>query len=567
MKPAAKLGRRMTLDFQNARILVVDDQKANVELIERILAHEGYKNLMSTNSPDEGIRIARETDPDLLILDLMMPEVDGFAVMSALEADKRPFHPILVISAAGQQDLKTKALQCGARDYLDKPFNRAELVSRVRNLLEIRLLTRQMESQNRALEDEVDRRTHAFMRESLTDQLTSLGNRYQLEVDLLKNAAVDLLCLNIEAWSEVSYGYGAEVADNVLRTFADLIRGFLIAGEKAYRYSSDQFIVASPVAGRTEDIAEFIQNKMESEPIRVSDIVVYLNISTGLVTRDAPDILKKADIVLRAIRGQGFVAIGGSLDDHHAEEKFRENLKRSRRVVEAIGNGGFVPHFQPIRDNKTGRIERYESLARMVVGGEVFTPAFFLSAVQRMGMGHLLTETMVLQSFVKAAASGLSVSLNLSVHDFKRGNLLETVTRAMDATGMPARNVIFEVLEDINTLENPAGMAMMEALRTLGCRIAIDDFGTHYSNFVSVLDLAPDLIKIDATFIKQLPTSERSYQIARAITGFAHSCGAQVVAEYVHSEEVQAKVLELGIDYSQGELFGMAAAEFLSNGR
>ena len=107
-------------------------------------------------------------------------------------------------------------------------------------------------------------------------------------------------------------------------------------------------------------------------------------------------------------------------------------------------------------------------------------------------------------------------------------------------------------------------MSFIEKVKSFGCRIAIDDFGTGYSNFSHLLKLNVDFIKIDGSLIRYLAQDHTAFLVTKGIVQFARSLGIKTVAEFVHSEAVQERVIELGIDFSQGEYFGMPAAELLS---
>ncbi len=150
--------------LQHARILVVDDQPANVTLLEKMLENAGYTNVSSTMAPRTVAALHAEHDYDLILLDLQMPEMDGFAVMEQLKHDQPGgYLPALVITA--QPDQKLRALQAGARDFISKPFDMVEVQTRIRNMLEVRLLYRQLDESNVRLEQTVLERT-AQLRES-----------------------------------------------------------------------------------------------------------------------------------------------------------------------------------------------------------------------------------------------------------------------------------------------------------------------------------------------------------------------------------------------------------------
>ena len=151
-------------DILNASILIVDDQDANVKLLERLLGEAGYANIASTMSPRDVDALHRKNRYDLILLDLQMPGMDGFEVMECLKTnDADSYLPVIVLTA--QPAHKLRALQAGAKDFISKPFDLLEVKTRIHNMLEVRLLQKKLESYNEVLEQTVQERT-AELRES-----------------------------------------------------------------------------------------------------------------------------------------------------------------------------------------------------------------------------------------------------------------------------------------------------------------------------------------------------------------------------------------------------------------
>ena len=148
-------------NFADARILAVDDQVQNVTVLQRLLVRDGFTHVVTTTSPREAIQLFESERPDLVLLDLHMPEMDGFAVLEALtpRIPVDTYLPIVFITADADTHLKKKALSLGAKDFVNKPFDATEIVLRIRNLLEARFLYRALEEQNNILEQRVQERT------------------------------------------------------------------------------------------------------------------------------------------------------------------------------------------------------------------------------------------------------------------------------------------------------------------------------------------------------------------------------------------------------------------------
>ena len=168
-------------DILNASILIVDDQDANVKLLERLLREAGYAKVASTMAPQNVFALHRENRYDLILLDLQMPGMDGFEVMEGLKGDDADSYlPVIVLTA--QPAHKLRALQAGAKDFISKPFDLVEVKTRIHNMLEVRLLYKKLESYNDVLEQTVRERT-AELRESESRfrRLTELASDWYWE--------------------------------------------------------------------------------------------------------------------------------------------------------------------------------------------------------------------------------------------------------------------------------------------------------------------------------------------------------------------------------------------------
>jgi PAS domain S-box-containing protein len=192
-------------DILNANLLIVDDQKANVSLLEQLLSETGYTRIASTMNPHEVCALHRKNRYDLILLDLQMPGMDGFLVMEGLKTnDADGYLPVLVITA--QPGHKLRALQAGAKDFISKPFDLIEVKTRIHNMLEVRLLYKKLENYNKLLEQTVQERT-AELRESEAHyrSLTELVSDWYWEQDetggftRVSGPVLEMLGIRVEA--------------------------------------------------------------------------------------------------------------------------------------------------------------------------------------------------------------------------------------------------------------------------------------------------------------------------------------------------------------------------------
>jgi len=165
----------MTNETFTANILVVDDQEMNVRLLEKILQHAGYKNITCISDSREVANLYQENDYDLVLLDIRMPHLDGFDVMEQLnEIEKESYVPVLVLTAQNDQETRLHALELGAKDFLTKPFDQTEVLLRINNLLEVRLLHQQQRNLNKVLDERVNERTRE-LNETRLEVIRRLG--------------------------------------------------------------------------------------------------------------------------------------------------------------------------------------------------------------------------------------------------------------------------------------------------------------------------------------------------------------------------------------------------------
>jgi len=197
-----------TIDIFNASILIVDDQEANVSLLEQMLSGTGYTRVTSTMNPREVCALHRKNGYDLILLDLQMPGMDGFQVMEGLKANVTDSYlPVLVITA--QPGHKLRALQVGAKDFISKPFDLVEVKTRIHNMLEVRLLYKKLEDHNRMLEQVVEERT-AELRESEARyrSLTELASDWYWEQDenmkftKVSGPVLEMLGVQVDSFAE-----------------------------------------------------------------------------------------------------------------------------------------------------------------------------------------------------------------------------------------------------------------------------------------------------------------------------------------------------------------------------
>jgi len=295
-------------DVLRGKILIVDDQDANVRLLERMLRGAGYVSVSSTKDPSEVRELHLRNEYDLILLDLEMPGMDGFQVMEGLKGiETEGYLPVLAVT--DEPDQKSRALQSGARDFVSKPFNLPEVLIRVHNLLEVRLLQEAVRDHAKVLE---------FL--ALSDPLTGLANRRlltdRMSVALLharrhKNVMA-VVYLDLDDFKQINDTMGHDAGDMLLKMVAANLVGTVREEDTVARVGGDEFVVVLGSVGDSENAAKVAIEMIEamSQPYDIGGRTVEITASAGVAIypshgEDADTLIKSADLALYAAKRAG----------------------------------------------------------------------------------------------------------------------------------------------------------------------------------------------------------------------------------------------------------------------
>lgn len=422
-------------------------------------------------------------------------------------------------------------------------------------------------------------RITSLMRElqaSYMDQLTTLPNRPRLLLDLKRHQNSMLILVNVDRFRELNSIFGNQCGDAVLqrlgKNIAEFCRTHYETGTaKLYRLSGDEFVLHGQGWSK-EFLLEFLQkisDFLQDQHLQWQDQLISLTATMGAAEQadseaeNSPDILlSHATAALKTARERA-----RNYEIYYAEQDveslYEQNLFWARQLKQALQTDQIFPWFQPIVDNHSGRITKYECLIRMLdTEGKVISPGVFLPVANKLRLDSLLTRVMVEKSCQKFVNLPYDFSINLSYRDLLDSDVTAFIFDTL-TTYQVGNRLIFEILES-DGIENYHEVSQfIVKAKTFGCKIAIDDFGSGYSNFEHLLRLNVDLIKIDGSLIKNLNEDASSMMVTRGVVEFARSLGIKTVAEFVHCESVQKQVQALGIDFSQGAYFSMPQAKLI----
>ena len=406
------------------------------------------------------------------------------------------------------------------------------------------------------------------------DILTGLENRGQLLDDLKLMKKPILLYLNIDDFSKLNDFYGAGMGDNVLVHLAELLKEIAInSGCKVYKLYADEFIFLFEEGKLNRknyhDILSEIINYIEIKTLECdAKSCVSLTLSAGVAfysdSEDHVDLVPNASMARKVAKLENKKFLLYS-DTMRKDDDYANNIKWINKIKEALNEDRLTTFFQPIIDNKTGAITKYESLVRMIdIDGKVISPFFFLDIAKKAKLYTNITKIVIDKTFATFEKfPQYEFSMNITVEDIYDKEISAYIFEKLSEFPHPEK-VIFEITESEEIKDYEGVNKFIAKIKSFDSKIAIDDFGSGYANFEHIISLNADFIKIDGSLIKNIDTSEDSRIIIEAIIAFSKKLGSKTVVEYVHNEAVYEKVKDMGADFSQGFYLGEPAAELVS---
>ena len=402
------------------------------------------------------------------------------------------------------------------------------------------------------------------------DSLTGMPNRLSFWQRLQEvvnqvrpyNGSAVVMLFDLDNFKDVNDTQGHDAGDKLLQDLASRLSFFRKTSETLYRLGGDEFALVSH--DLTEEMAleraKVIREKI-SQPYQIYDSLIQIGACIGIVISDGESrtdyLYKCADLALYEAKkeGSGNVQVfrPGLLQRQQENKSFEDDL------MQALNKGEFRVYYQPIADTMNGEIYGYEALVRWFhpLRGSV-PPTEFIPVAEKIGLINQLGEW-VLRTACEAAASWsspLKVSVNVSPVQLMNNSLTDTVVTILRTTGLDPYRLDLEITESDVFNENTRSLEILSQLRELGVQISIDDFGTGYSS-ISRLSYFPfDKIKIDRSFVINIPDQKDDLDIVRLIISMGKSLHMRIVAEGVETEEQLQSLRKLGCDLVQGYLIG-----------
>jgi len=551
------------------KILVIEDEEFVRENIVELLDAEGFE-VFDADNGYRGLDVARMKLPDLILCDVMMPELDGFGVLKMLRKDgvlsAIPF--IFLTAKAAKSDFR-QGMELGADDYLTKPFTRTELLGAIATRLQ-----KQATVKNR-YHVELEQAKSQLNYLIHNDSLTKLPNRLSLQEqfkqiqqhNLNNQQLVTVLCIGLDRFNQINDNLGHTIGDSLLQAVAERLSSCIGSQNTVARLNADQFVVVlSTIQHRKEaaNFAQLILNKL-SEIFRLAEQEIFITASLGiaLYPRDGKEIeqlINHAHTAMIKAKQQG--------GDHFEFYTAAYNIGSSDRLAlqtslrYALERDELEVYYQPQVNLQTGEIFGAEALVRWhhpdrgIVSPNKFIPiAEETGLILAIGEWVLYTACKQVKIWQNSGFPNLQIAVNLSSRQFSQLDLRQQLVQILIKTGIDPRFIELELTESMLAQNTEVAIRRLNALKALGVKIAIDDFGTGYSSLSYLQQFPFDVLKIDRCFIRNITENANNAAITQAIIAMAKSLNLKLIAEGVETAAELSFVCQHKCDGMQGYLF------------
>lgn len=555
------------MNEKTTRILLVEDNLGDVRLLQEYLKESDSLNadLIHVDCLSEAVACLGEAASyDLVLLDLSLPDSQGLATFSAIQ-ERAGNLPIILLTGNDDESLAVQAVQQGAQDYLVKGKVDADLLARaIRYGIERNRLLVEMEKVR-----EVEQHL------AYHDMLTNLPNRL-LFYDRMRQALaharrysglVAVLFLDLDGFKAINDRHGHAVGDRLLQAVATRLKGNMRQSDTIARLGGDEFTILLTGIKSMKDVSRTAQKVLSvvSRPFAIDghQLGVTCSIGVSVFPHDGSDtesLIKRADFAMYRAKNQGKANYQHFditvVSQAPKQASFENDLRK------AIVNHELRIHFQPQVSLATGQITGVEALVRWQHPEfGLLPPSEFIPLAEETGLivplGEWVLRSACIQNKVWQVAGyePLPVAINLSARQFREIGLPETVARVLHETGLSPNFLTLEITETNAMQDVEYTISTLEVLKDMGLGIALDDFGTGHSSLSYLKRFPIDLLKIDKSFIQDVPDDPDDACIITAMVGLSQNLGMKVIAEGVETEKQLAFLRAIRCEQMQGFFF------------
>jgi diguanylate cyclase (GGDEF)-like protein len=564
--------------LKSATVMMVDDEPITLDVVQAYLEDAGYQKFVTVSEPARAMDLVASEKPDVLLLDLMMPGVSGYDILTAIRADAKFQHiPVIVLTSSTDSETKLKALELGATDLLAKPVDSSELVLRLRNTLAAKAYLDRLAS--------YDRLTGLYNRQMFGEHMD-----WTLRLAQRHGKSGALLHINVDHFRKVNEALGPALGDEFLQAIAKRLEQGVrnsdslaridddAAAPRLSRLGGDEFAVLLVEVDKSASILSvarrFLTKMAEAFNIGGHEVFVTCSIGIAVFPDDGMDrdtLVQRAAVALKYAKQQG----GNQHCFYSAElnERSLHRLSLNSALHNAAGRGEFVLFYQPKIDTRTQTLVGAEALLRWKHPARGFvSPGEFIPLAEESGLiveigAWVLDEAC--RQIERWRAAGLpapTVAVNISGRQFAHKDFLMALGNLLQRTALDPQLLQLEITESILMGDVQANIKLLSDIRKLGLKLSLDDFGTGYSSLSYLRYFPINELKIDQSFVRDIAAAgkDNSGSLIVAIIAMARALELKVVAEGVETQAQADFLREQGCDQWQGYFFGrpMPAADF-----
>ncbi len=549
-----------TQKYEERPIVVLADDDPSIRLMVRHVLESEDFDIIEASDGLEAIKAVEKYHPALILLDAVMPGIDGFTTCQQIKEKGHTDIPVMMITGLDDDASVERAYEVGAIDFITKPIKWAVLKHRVKSVVAKVIAERKVQLL------------------AYRDTLTNLPNRL-LFADRLEQAVIRsersktsmaLMLVDIDDFKLVNDSFGHDAGDKLIQAVGDLISKSLRRADTIARLGGDEFaIIIEGIDGPDDaiSIADNLTTILEHN-VRLDDQETYTSASIGIAVfpgdgKDARTLLKNADTAMFRAKENGRHCFQFYKPEMSVSAMERLDLENSLKA--AFENDEFLIHYQPVIDIHKNEVMGVEALLRWEHPDKgMIQPSDFINIVEDCGLIVPIGEWLItsackqIKVWKEAGLENQNISLNLAPRQFKEQDLVALFTQAMAENDIDGSNLSIEVTE--RTLIDNVGEveATLKKLRAMGMKILLDDFGTGYASLAYLKEFPVDIVKIDRAFITGIPDNIEDSCIVDAIAGLTRGLKLSLLAEGVENERQLDVLKGLGCQYAQGYYWSKA---------
>jgi len=394
-----------------------------------------------------------------------------------------------------------------------------------------------------------------------TDFLTGLKNRNAYMESLSYYKSPTVVLFDVTDFSSINNLYGIEVGDYILKSISNILKINVekIDNAEIFKVGADTFVILMEKRSVEEInlISSEILTLLENEKYHYAELEQPISVQMQAGISSVKPYIINAGIALKSLSNDYHKKIAtydSSLDN---SKEIKENIAMIHKVKHSLINDNITMLFQPMIDLNSKKVIKHEALVRLKDNDEYISPFYFLELSKKAKLYTQITYEVINKSLQAVHDYGVDISINLSIEDILHKQTHDFIIETLEKNRSITSRLTFELLESEEILDFESLKLFIHKIKGYGCKIAIDDFGSGYSNYNYLLELEVDILKIDGSLIKNIDKSESNQLVVKSIVEFAKLANIKTVAEFVSSKEIEEVVTKLGIDFGQGYYYSM----------